>query len=55
MTCEKCKGTSWLMYVKDAPSPPYKEGSKLDYGVRCPNCNGASRYSQNSSDRATDI
>jgi hypothetical protein len=36
--CGRCDGTSWILYFKDAPSPPYKEGCKLEYGVRCPDC-----------------
>lgn len=35
MICPKCKGSGWLLYQKEAPSPPYKEGKFLDYGARC--------------------
>lgn len=38
MSCRKCHGTYWLLYQKPAPSPPYKEGLMLDYGVRCDEC-----------------
>jgi hypothetical protein len=38
MTCPKCEGKYWLLYQKPAPSPPYKEGTFLDYGVRCDAC-----------------
>lgn len=35
MDCPKCKGAKWLLYDKDAPSPPYKENQKLTYGLLC--------------------
>lgn len=35
MACLKCNGTGWILYQKDAPSPPYKEGKKLEFGARC--------------------
>lgn len=38
MTCPKCNGTFYLLYTKDAPSPPYKQGVKLDYATRCDAC-----------------
>ena len=39
MTCPVCKGTGWFLYKEDAPSPPYKQGSKLEFakGCACPN------------------
>jgi hypothetical protein len=40
MRCRKCDGLSWILYQIDAPSPPYKENQKLDYGVRCDECYG---------------
>lgn len=33
--CPTCNGTGMLFFTKDAPSPPYKEGMKLDYMVFC--------------------
>lgn len=36
--CQRCSGTTWILYVKDAPSPPYREGMKLEFGARCPDC-----------------
>ncbi len=33
--CPKCKDTGWILYQKEAPSPPYKQGEVLDYGIRC--------------------
>jgi hypothetical protein len=50
MMCLKCEDKGWLLYQKDAPSPPYKQGMKLDYGVRCDACYGASRDRKSSSD-----
>jgi hypothetical protein len=47
MMCPKCKGTGWLLYQKDAPSPPYKEGKKLEFGVRC-DCTNDSAAKQTS-------
>lgn len=35
MTCEYCKGTTWLLYKAPAPNPPYKEGDELEYAKRC--------------------
>lgn len=35
MKCPDCEGKGWLLYEKDAPSPPYKKGQKLSFGVRC--------------------
>jgi hypothetical protein len=35
MKCHKCKGTGWILYQKEAPSPPYKQGNYLEYGARC--------------------
>jgi len=46
MTCKKCGGMKWLLYQIDAPSPPYKENQKLDYGVRCDECSGTNRPSE---------
>lgn len=43
MNCPKCDNKGWLLYQKPAPSPPYKQGMFLDYGVRCDACYGASR------------
>lgn len=50
MTCPKCNDLKWLLYQKDAPSPPYKEGHKLDFAVRCDSCYGVSRDRKDSSD-----
>lgn len=36
--CTHCSDTGWLLYQKQAPNPPYKEGIKLDYGVYCNLC-----------------
>lgn len=36
MICPKCNDTTWILYYKDAPSPPYKENQQLEYGARCP-------------------
>jgi hypothetical protein len=33
--CLKCNGKGLLFFQKDAPCPPYKEGSKLDYVRFC--------------------
>lgn len=35
MRCHKCKGTGWILYQKEAPSPPYKKGQFHEYGARC--------------------
>lgn len=35
MTCQYCKGTGWLVYKEDAPSPPYKQGMKLEFAKGC--------------------
>ena len=35
MICRKCFNTGWILYKKDAPSPPYKEGSKIEYARDC--------------------
>jgi hypothetical protein len=35
MSCEYCHGTGWLLYKEDAPSPPYREGEKLEYAKGC--------------------
>lgn len=35
MKCPKCNGIGWILYLKDAPIPPYKEGQKLEWGLRC--------------------
>lgn len=35
MTCPYCKGIGWLLYEEDAPSPPYKQGSKLEFAKEC--------------------
>lgn len=35
MVCKYCNGTKWLLYIQDAPSPPYKVGSKLEFAKRC--------------------
>jgi hypothetical protein len=35
MNCLKCGNTTWILYYKDAPSPPYNEGQQLEYGERC--------------------
>jgi hypothetical protein len=47
MICKRCNGVGLILYQKDAPSPPYKEGMKLDYGVRCPDCYEHQRPTQN--------
>jgi hypothetical protein len=36
--CKDCSDSGWLLYKKQAPSPPYKEGITLDYGVYCNLC-----------------
>lgn len=48
MTCPKCNGKFWLLYQKEAPSPPYKQGTMLDYGVRCDLCYEPSGRTKNS-------
>jgi hypothetical protein len=50
--CGRCDGTSWILYFKDAPSPPYKEGCKLEYGVRCPDCHEPKRNRENQQDES---
>lgn len=35
MVCRKCNGTGWYLYKLDAPSPPYKKGSKIEYARTC--------------------
>lgn len=35
MKCKICKDIGWILYKKDAPSPPYKEGTKLEYAQQC--------------------
>jgi hypothetical protein len=35
MICEYCKDTGWFLYKEDAPSPPYKEGSQLEFAKGC--------------------
>ena len=35
MTCKYCNGTGWLLYKDLAPSPPYPENTKLEFGQRC--------------------
>jgi hypothetical protein len=35
MSCQYCKGTGWFLYKEDAPSPPYREGEKLEFAKRC--------------------
>lgn len=35
MKCLKCKDTGWILFKRDAPSPPYIPGQFLEYGVRC--------------------
>lgn len=37
MNCNNCKDTGWILYQKEAPSPPYKQGQFFEYGARC-NC-----------------
>jgi hypothetical protein len=33
--CEKCNGKGLSLFQKPAPSPPYLEGSMLEYAVFC--------------------
>ena len=35
MACNHCNGTGWILYKDKAPSPPYKEGSELEYAREC--------------------
>lgn len=35
MICPKCNGSTWILYIGDAPVPPYKEGEKLEFARRC--------------------
>ena len=35
MSCQYCKGTGWILYKVDAPSPPYRENHKLEYAKEC--------------------
>lgn len=35
MICPNCKGIGWILFFKDAPSPPYLPDKKLEYGVKC--------------------
>lgn len=37
-TCPKCDNTGWILFFKDAPSPPYLPDQKLEFGIRC-DCN----------------
>ena len=39
MTCKYCKGTGWFLYKEDAPSPPYKQGTQLEFAKGC-GCEG---------------
>jgi hypothetical protein len=45
--CQKCDGTTWILYYNDAPSPPYKKGTLLEFGARCPDCHEPKRHTQN--------
>jgi hypothetical protein len=46
MSCEYCHDTGWLLYKKEAPSPPYNQGMELEYAKECV-CRVSQRYSQN--------
>jgi hypothetical protein len=35
MKCQNCNDTGLVIYEEKAPSPPYKEGTTLEYGKRC--------------------
>jgi hypothetical protein len=35
MSCQFCQGLGVVLYKEDAPSPPYKQGSQLEYAMRC--------------------
>ena len=35
MTCKFCKDTGWYLYKEKAPSPPYNQGSQLEFAKRC--------------------
>ena len=35
MTCQYCHGVGWLLYKEEAPSPPYNQGTELEYAKRC--------------------
>ena len=35
MTCKYCKDTGWYLYKENAPSPPYNQGSQLEFTKRC--------------------
>lgn len=36
--CDFCKDTGWITFKREAPSPPYKEGTLIDYGINCNKC-----------------
>jgi hypothetical protein len=35
MSCQYCKGTGWILYKEEAPSPPYKQGQELEFAKGC--------------------
>lgn len=47
MSCEYCHGVGWLLYKEEAPSPPYNQGTELEYAKRCVCAHESKRHNQN--------
>lgn len=47
MTCKYCNGIGWFLHKEDAPSPPYKANTKLEFAKECACRNEGNRPYQN--------